>query len=188
VSSDCKHSLIALTGFMGSGKSSVGRALATLLGWNFVDLDCEIERSAGRKIREIFASEGEAEFRKIEADRLRSVLATVPRPLVLATGGGTFVQSENVTLLRDNHATVVFLEAAPEFLLRRCFPESDKRDGLRPLAGDGEAFLRLYRQRLPLYRMADLSVDSNQARPEAVAREIAIRLGLSPVSRLTTEA
>ena len=81
-----QHSLIVLTGFMGSGKSSVGRELAALLGWSFVDLDCEIERAQGRKIREIFASEGEARFREIETASLRSVLAK--RSAALGAGDG----------------------------------------------------------------------------------------------------
>ncbi len=185
---DGKYSLIALTGFMGSGKSSVGRALAGLLGWKFVDLDCEIERSERRKIGKIFEVEGEARFRAIESATLGRVLTEVQRPLVLATGGGTFVQAENAKLLRDSDAIVVFLETTPELLLRRCFPESGRRDGLRPLAGDGEAFLQLYQRRLPLYRTADLSVDSNHTHPEAVAREIANRLGLSSVSEIASES
>ena len=74
----------------------------------------------GRKIREIFAGEGEPEFRKIEMASLRVVLASAARPLVLATGGGTYVQVGNAELLRAEGAVVVFLQATPETLLRRC--------------------------------------------------------------------
>ncbi len=172
---------------MGSGKSSVGRALAGLLGWRFVDLDCEIERSEGRKIREIFEAGGEARFRAIESATLGRVLAEAQRPMVLATGGGTFVQAENAKSLRANDAVVVFLETTPELLLRRCFAESGPQDGLRPLAGDGEAFLQLYQRRLAFYRTADLSVDSNARSPDAVARDIANRLGLVAASELTAD-
>jgi shikimate kinase len=182
-----KHSLIALTGFMGSGKSSVGRALASLLGWKFVDLDCEIERHEGRKIREIFDADGEPKFRAIESAALRRVLAEAQRPAVLATGGGTFVQSENAKLLRDSDAVVVFLETTPALLLRRCFPESSKHEEARPLASDREAFLQLYQLRLAHYRTADLSVDSNARSSDAVARDIANRLGLISPSELTAE-
>jgi shikimate kinase len=157
---------------MGSGKSIVGRALASLLGWNFIDLDCEIEREQERKIREIFAGDGEPRFREIEAASLRSVLADGPRPMVLATGGGAYVQVENAQLLRDQGAFVVFLEASPETLMSRCCNEADE-DGVRPLARDRDAFLRLYEQRLPLYRTADLTVSSDHKTPQAVAREIA---------------
>lgn len=167
-----EHSLIALTGFMGSGKSSVGSALASRLGWRFVDLDCEIERLEGRRIREIFAAEGEPRFREIEAAGLRSVLAETPRPFVLATGGGTLVQLSNKELLRSEGALVIFLDATPEALMRRCCAESEE-DGVRPLARDRDGFKRLYEQRLPMYRAADLKVDSNDRPPAAVAREIA---------------
>lgn len=170
MSSDPKPSLIALTGFMGSGKSSVGKALASLLGWSFVDLDCEIERQQGRKIREIFAGKGEAEFRKIEMDCLRSVLASAARPMVLATGGGTYVQVGNAVLLRAEAAVVVFLQATPETLIHRC---CDGEAGVRPLAADPTAFLRLYEQRLPVYRTADLVVDSDNMSAEEVASVIA---------------
>ena len=176
MSSDNKHSLIALTGFMGSGKSSVGRALASLLGWKFVDLDGEIELSERRKIREIFDADGEPRFREVESATLRRVLAEAQRPVVLATGGGTFMENENAEFLRANGAIVVFLETRPEILLRRCFPESGKREEVRPLASDREAFLQLYQLRLVHYRTADLSVDSNARSPDAVARDIANRL------------
>ncbi len=177
--SDCKHSVIVLTGFMGSGKSSVGRELALLLDWTFVDLDCEIERSAGRTIREIFTSQGELGFREIETASLRSVLATGPRPMVLASGGGTYVQARNVEMLRTAEADVVFLEASAETLLQRCCPEgSEPSETIRPLARDRQAFVRLYGERLPIYRTADLTVVSDCKSPEAVAREIAQSLRL----------
>ncbi len=162
---------------MGSGKSSVGRALALLLSWSFVDLDAEIEREQGRRIREIFAGDGEPRFREMETAKLRSVLATGPRPYVLATGGGTYVQEGNAQLLHDQGALVVFLDASPETLMSRCCPDGGEH-GVRPLAQDREAFIRLYEQRLPLYRRAGLTVDSDMKSPEAVAREIALTLGL----------
>ncbi len=179
MSADRKHSLIALTGFMGSGKSSVGQALAALLGWSFVDLDDEIEREQGRKIREIFAAEGEPRFREIESSALSSLVRNIAGPVVLATGGGTYVQERNAALLHDAGATVIFLDATPETLLRRCCPEgSEPSEAIRPLAQDREAFVRLYEKRLPAYRTADLTVSSDDKAPQAVAREIALTLGL----------
>lgn len=174
---DRKLSLIALTGFMGSGKSSVGKSLASLLGWNFADLDCEIERAEGRKIREIFSSEGEPRFREIESANLRSVIVSARRPLVLATGGGTYVQARNAELLRSEGALVIFLHASPETLLRRCC-NAPNEESVRPLARDREAFVGLYQQRLLAYRTADLTVDSDDRSPEAVAQEIGERLGM----------
>ncbi len=170
---------------MGSGKSSVGRALALLLRWKFVDLDLEIERSEGQSIREIFRTRGEDAFRGIESSLLRSLLCNTSRPLVLATGGGTFVQSQNAELLRRQAALVVFLDARPQRLLQRCSLEGGEGgDNARPLAAGREEFLRLYEQRLPFYRTADLTVDSNDNEPAAVAQEIAERLALDFVSKL----
>jgi shikimate kinase len=176
---DSTSSFIVLTGFMGSGKSSVGLALSSLLCWRFVDLDCEIERAEGRKIREIFSEHGEPRFREIETEVLRAVLKRINPPLVLAAGGGTYVQSRNAALLRAAGATVVFLEASAETLLKRCYSDANEENEVtRPLAADRPAFLRLYEQRLPLYRKADLTVDSESRAPEAVALEIAERLWL----------
>jgi shikimate kinase len=159
---------------MGSGKSSVSRALAERLGWTFVDLDAAIENSQGRTIPEIFDQEGEAKFREIEALILRSILETTARPFVLATGGGTFVQSPNAELLRAHGATVIFLEVSAQTLLRRCCDGStEPAEAVRPLAHNPDTFLRLYEERLPFYRTADLRVDADNRLPEAVAREIA---------------
>ena len=183
-----RPALVALTGFMGSGKSSVGRALASLAGWNFVDLDVEIETSQGQQIRDIFRLEGEEGFRALESAALGRVLTDAQRPMVLSLGGGTFVQRVNVNLLQANGAIVVFLEASPEILLRRCFPESDEGEELRPLAADKEGFLRLYERRISHYRTADLKVDSNGRSPEAVARDIANRLRLISGSKLIADS
>ena len=174
MASHSQQSLIVLTGFMGSGKSSVGWALASLLNWGFVDLDYEIERAEGRKIRDIFAADGEPKFREVEAEALQRTLQNHARPFVLATGGGVYVQPHNAELLRQHNAFVVFLEASAETLLRRCCGEKGEPDAsIRPLARDRDSFLRLYEERLPLYRTADLTVDADRRKPEAVAREIA---------------
>jgi shikimate kinase len=171
--------LIVLTGFMGSGKSSVGHALASLLGWHFVDLDCEIEQAEKRKIREIFRDDGEPRFREIERNVLRSVLGDSQRPMVLAAGGGTYVQARNTELLRAAQATVIFLEASTKTLLQRCCSEgADPIEVIRPLARDRDAFVRLYEERLPFYRTADLTVNSDNKAPETVAQEIAEKLQL----------
>src|SRR5579864_9418816 len=102
--------IVALTGFMGAGKTTVGRALADLLKWRFVDLDSEIESRYGQSIPEIFAARGERRFRELEAEALRSVLEQPTGPAVIALGGGTFVQPENADLLRRVDVRVVFLQ------------------------------------------------------------------------------
>src|SRR5712692_5563659 len=93
---------ICLAGFMGSGKTTVGRLLAQQLAWRFVDLDTRIEEHAGLSIAEIFERLGEPAFRQIERELLEQALgqaAEVDPPMVLALGGGTFAQAENVALL-----------------------------------------------------------------------------------------
>ena len=164
---------------MGSGKTSVGKALAAMLDWRFLDLDAEIEKREQQTIRHIFREHGETRFRELEAEVLRSVLAEAPRPLVLATGGGTFIQAESANLLRAAGALLVYLHAPVETLLRRCCMPAEKIDaGVRPLARDQTAFLQLYEQRLPFYQTADVTFDSDEKPPVEVASEIAAALGL----------
>ncbi len=181
--SDAAPSIIALTGFMGAGKSTVGRSLANLLEWRFVDLDREIERREGKAIREIFAEAGELEFRRIENEALRKSLEETASPTVIALGGGTFAQAENARLLESHHAQIVFLEVNLEILLQRCSGTS-VRCGVnpRPLAQDEQAFRALYRQRLPAYRTAGLTIIAECSTPEQCASVIAKALNLPSIS------
>ena len=107
---------IVLVGFMGSGKSSVGRELARRFGVPFVDVDAWIEAAAGCRIRDLFAREGEPAFREREKAALREVLSV--KGCVIATGGGAFADEENRVLLRS-YAPVVYLDTAVETLLER---------------------------------------------------------------------
>ena len=91
-----QHLTIALTGFMGSGKTSTGRALAELLGWKFCDLDEEIERQQLVSVRDLFRQRGEAAFRALEHRALRDCLERCSVPTVVALGGGAFLQAPNV--------------------------------------------------------------------------------------------
>jgi shikimate kinase len=171
--------VVALTGFMAVGKSTIGRALASLLHWRFVDLDCEIEARSHLAIREIFVQRGETEFRRLESEALHSVLTTAKTPIVIALGGGTFVQPLNSSVLRDCGAYVVFLELEIETLLQRCRTLSDRSEqNPRPLAADEAAFCALYAERLPLYRQADITVVARGKNEDQVAGEIASALGL----------
>lgn len=171
--------MVALAGFMAAGKSTVGRALGSLLRWRVVDLDCEIECRSHLRIHEIFAAYGEPRFRQIETDALRSVLEQACTPTVIALGGGTFVQPQNADLLRRHGAHVVFLELAVEELLQRCRAAADRSpQNPRPLADDAAAFCRLYAQRLPAYRRAELVVNTAGKTAEQVAYEIAGTLHL----------
>jgi shikimate kinase len=176
--------IVALTGFMAAGKSTVGRALGNLLRWRSCDLDYEIECRQKLRIREIFERHGEAAFRQLEAQALRSVLEATSTPTVIALGGGTFVEPANAALLRKYGAHVVFLEIAVGHLLHRCRAASARcPENPRPLAEDAEAFHALYRQRLPSYRTAKLILNAEAKTAEQIAREIATALQLTPLQR-----
>ena len=153
--------VVCLTGFMGSGKSTVGRLLAAQLAWHFVDLDSEIERHTGLPISQIFEQKGEPVFRDTEHDCLTRVLGWASERdarVVLALGGGTFAQPRNAALLHNVDApgvAVIWLDCAIESLLQRCVLMGD-----RPLFRDEASFRRLYEERLPYYRLADYRIES----------------------------
>jgi shikimate kinase len=153
--------MVCLTGFMGSGKSTVGRLLAAQLAWHFVDLDSEIERHTGLPISQIFEQRGEAVFRDIEHECLTRVLGWASERdarVVLALGGGTFAQPRNATLLHTVDSpgiVIIWLDCAMESLLQRCVLMGD-----RPLFRDEASFRRLYEERLPYYRQADYRIES----------------------------
>jgi shikimate kinase len=161
--------VIALAGFMGSGKTTVGRRVARLLHWTFLDLDVEVAASSGRSIPSIFDEEGEAGFRHRECDALRLVLQRTPQEegLVLALGGGTVTSPDALDCLKGR-ARVVYLEVDAESAWRRV-SRSD-----RPLARDRQAFAGLLDERRVIYEAAaDVIIDTRQKSVEAIAREVA---------------
>jgi shikimate kinase len=156
-----------LIGFMGAGKSSVGKRLANRLGAGFVDLDERIEGAAGMAVGEIFASRGEAAFREMERRAVREAVSVPGR--VVSAGGGAFVDTENRRLLKG-YAPVFLLEVSPETVLARL-----SGDAARPLlAGpDREHRIReLLRERAPSYAEADHAVRTDGRTVEQVADEI----------------
>lgn len=174
--------LLCLAGFMGSGKTTVGRQLAQQLGWKFLDLDERIEERAGAKIAEIFERLGEAAFRDLEYEQLSRALdesAAGSVPAVIALGGGTFAQPRNLDLLRaackpedaPREGCVVWLDCAVEQLFARCVTM-----GNRPLFRDEVSFRKLYEERVPFYRLADFRVEGD-AEPRIVVERI-IALGI----------
>jgi len=160
-----RRRLIYLLGFMGSGKSTVGKLLADTLGWPLIDLDTLIEAGQGLTIREIFENSGEPFFRQIEHAALTE--ASKAEPAVIALGGGTFAQPPNVDLVRESGGTTVWLDCPPEVLRARC-------EGLenRPLFRDAQSFTQLLVDRVPFYRLADFRVSTEGRKPEEVVEQI----------------
>lgn len=160
--------LVALVGYMGSGKSTVGRVLSRNLGWRLVDLDREVRRREGRSIPEIFSECGEPHFRDVEHEALAESLdcGTEEAGRVIACGGGVVVDPRNRELL--GRAATVFLHEDIEALYERT------RGKGRPLAAGGFAdFERRYQERLPLYReVAGLRIHVGNRPARKVAREI----------------
>lgn len=158
---------VVLTGFMGSGKSTVGPLVAELLGWRFVDADDAIEAAAGMPIAEIFAKHGELHFREQER-------ATISRladddGLVLALGGGAVETEATRALLTSAEGTLlVHLEVQLATTLARC----GGTEGTRPVLADQANLAKRYERRLPLYRTAHISIAVDKLTPAQVAAEI----------------
>ena len=169
---------VFLTGFMGAGKTSVGRALALQLGWRFVDLDQMVEKRERQNIAGIFRQSGEAAFRAAEQGAFDSLLEALQEmgPTVVALGGGTLADSPRALQLRRSEGRLVFLSAPLETLRQRCMQAA----GERPLLQNESGFGALLEARLPGYRGADLEVASAAKTPEEVAAEIAVALNLIP--------
>lgn len=156
--------LIFLVGFMGAGKSVVGRELARLLEFGFTDLDETIERHAGASVKEIFSGKGEAEFRLLEHEAIRQCLDLNDR--VIALGGGAFVMRENREMISRAGITV-WLDCPVDVCLARII-----EDETRPLLGKRKEMQLLLQEREPLYRLADYRVESYGQTPAEIALEI----------------
>ena len=154
---------IYLVGFMAAGKTTVARALADRLGWRAEDIDELIEARERRTVAEIFAKSGEPYFRSLERDILKLLLPM--RHVVVATGGGTFMDPDNRAAINMDGVSI-WLDVPLEELIARL-----PADGRRPLAADRSQMERLFAVRQVAYAAAQLRIDA-RAQPEAVAERI----------------
>jgi shikimate kinase len=164
---------IVLTGFMGSGKTTVGPIVAQRLGWNFVDVDDVIAAEAGATIPEIFKREGETEFRRRERETIARFVSGARLAgddgLVIALGGGAIEDAATRELLLTNPETLmVHLEVELATTLVRCKGTED----LRPVLADEANLASRYERRLPLYRMAHVTLNVDTLTPDEVAEAI----------------
>ncbi len=163
---------VYLVGFMGSGKTTVGRLVAERMNWPFLDLDDEIERGEGRSIARIFSQFGEAHFRELERMYLRSISG--PEHSVVGLGGGTYEAAANRRFIESNGMSV-YLETSLEDVCRRI-----EADGSRPLFSNSEQITELYQRRLTSYNMARERIETNNVDPPTIAERI-VRLMTSVI-------
>jgi shikimate kinase len=155
---------IVLVGFMGSGKSAVGKRLARRLGYRFADMDRRIEEKEKRTIAEIFRERGEEAFRALEEEDARALREV--SGVVIAAGGGAFAQPRTRALLQEG-ALTVWLRCSLAAVLGRV-----KLDGSRPLAGNRDIMRALLAERESSYRQADVAVDTSRHTPREVVDRI----------------
>lgn len=163
---------IVLTGFMGAGKTEVGRELANILRWEIIDVDDEIVKSQKMTINEIFSKFGEPAFRDIETEMIRKVSQN--KNVIISTGGGAVLRQENMDILREN-GVVIYLTATPETILKRTSSNSE-----RPLLQVEDPLKRikeLLEFRRLFYEKADIMIDTEGKTPFHIAEEILERIG-----------
>jgi shikimate kinase len=158
---------IILTGFMGTGKTEVGKELSRLLNMKLIDVDTEIEKSKNMTINEIFKQFGESRFREIETEMIRKL--SEDKNCVISTGGGAVLKQENMDALREN-GIVINLMATPETILKRTSNSDDRP--LLQVENPLDRIKELLNFRRPFYEKADLMIDTEGKTPLQIAEEI----------------
>ena len=158
---------IVLVGFMGTGKTEVGKILSKKLGYALIDADTEIEKKQNMTITEIFRQQGEPAFRDIESEIIKKLAGM--KKTVISTGGGAVLRPENISNLKSN-GVVVCLSATPETILQRTSVNND-----RPLLQTENPLQKineLLEYRRPYYEKADIMIDTENKNPLEIAEEI----------------
>lgn len=169
VSDQIKNKNIVLTGFMGTGKTTVGYILASSLKRTLIDTDQMIEEKTGLTVSQIFVQHGESYFRDLESELILKLKQYRPGSLVIATGGGAVLRGRNLKILSEN-GVIIALTASPSAILRRI-----SKTNQRPLlAGEGavEKIKTKLREREQYYRQCSFQLDTTGRTPQQVAREI----------------
>ena len=162
---------IILTGFMGTGKTAVGRELSRLLNMKLIDVDSEIEKSEKMTINEIFARFGEARFREIETEMVRKISQN--RNFIISTGGGVILKQENIDILKKN-GVIVCLTASPETILNRTGNSNNRP--LLQVENPLKRIKELLDFRKLFYKKADVMIDTEFKSPLQIAEEIIERI------------
>lgn len=158
------ENVIYLSGFMTSGKSTIGPILSNVIGWSFIDLDCLIEQNEGMTINDIFDKKGEEYFRKIELQNLLEI--SKQKKLIVSLGGGTLASSANFNIVRQS-GKLIYLKAKPEIIYRRLKNKTNRplfRDLVLSGAGEEDFLQRivdLLNQREVFYNQADLIINTD---------------------------
>jgi shikimate kinase len=166
---------VFLIGFMGSGKTTLGRLLARKLGWRFVDSDRAIARRLGMSISTIFERQGEARFRNEETREIARIARR--RSQVVSLGAGSLIRAQNRRVV-TRAGLLVHLQTSPRSVLKRVWKRRAQRPLLKGLSRDDclRRIRALLRQRAPGYRFADLAIRTDKRKPEALARDLLMTL------------
>lgn len=174
-----KKSIIFLTGFMGSGKSTVGPILANTIGYEFIDLDQRIEQKEGKKIGEIFATEGEKKFRNSERAMLREILTSTST--VISLGGGTVTNDETLELIKKN-GIMIYLKSDADHIFKRLRTKSDRpmlRDDQGNLLDGNDLMTKIQNlldTRSPFYEQADIIISTDDKKIGYTIDELAKKI------------
>lgn len=161
--------MLYLIGFMGVGKTTIGKQIAALNKVVFIDTDSQIEKETSKSIKEIFETDGEIAFRKLETDTIRSI----NRKAIIACGGGLPAHNNNIEYLKHK-GTVIYLKASTETLIKRLEKNKNKRPLISKLTNDKllEFIRKILKEREKTYKQADYTIETDNKTVKEVLREI----------------
>jgi len=161
--------MLYLIGFMGVGKTTIGKQIAALNKVVFIDTDSQIEKETSKSIKEIFETDGEIAFRKLETDTIRSI----NRKAIIACGGGLPAHNNNIEYLKQK-GTVIYLKASTETLIKRLEKNKNKRPLISKLTNDKllEFIRKILKEREKTYKQADYTIETDNKTVKEVLREI----------------